>query len=231
MNSPLLLLETSDLGCSVAIAIQRSEHWQVLAKAESAPEMDHTAALLPTIKAAFAKTHFALADTAYIAVSAGPGSYTALRAGLSSAKGICLASGAKLIMVSTLAALADAARKKNPSWKGAIIAAIEARRDEVYFATFGENQEVLDIPTAGKLDEKWLKDRLQHGPLLVVGSGARKVAATYPGQIQHEEIPLEAGNLLAISTNRISHNDFDDVYLATPTYIKPPHITKAKNKF
>ncbi len=228
MDKPLLLLETSGSHISVAVASRIDEQWQVLAKAEHTQPMQHTAFLLPTIKAAFAKTHFTIAQTGWIAVSSGPGSYTALRAGLSSAKGICLAMGTKLIMISTLRALASATRQARPGHRGNFLSLLPARRNEVYFATYDYTLAELAAPRAVEISRAWMNEQVLHGPLLASGAGAAKVAAQLSGVEVVPGITLQAANLLELSSLRIEAGEFDNVDKAVPLYIKPPFITQAK---
>ncbi len=120
----------------------------------------HATRLAPLIREALAHAGAQPADLDVIAVSAGPGSYTGLRIGLSTAKGLCLASGAALAAVPTLDALADAALMPAEDGDGVVVAA-RSRRGEIYGAAFDVRDHELvttrdSAPVAFADLEDWL---------------------------------------------------------------------------
>ena len=134
MNERILAIETSTLSCSVALfegdacvhAEQRCEEQHV-----------HASNLLPMIDAALAAAGWQASDLAAVAVCAGPGSYTGLRIGTSTAKGICHAQTIPLIAINSLEIQAHHAVAEGGLEAGAtVIAVMDARRDEVYTQTF-----------------------------------------------------------------------------------------------
>jgi len=133
MADLILLLETSGEQCSVAIAEVEGNTGKVLAEAEHTVPMKHTAMLLPLIKEAFAKTPYILQETSAVAVSTGPGSYTALRAGYSSAKGLCMALDIPMITVSTLKAQASRGIARQEKKDFEIVSVLPARRNDVTY--------------------------------------------------------------------------------------------------
>jgi len=230
MAELILLLETSGAHCSVAIAELKGDTQQVLAEAEHMIPMKHTAMLLPLIKEAFAKTPFELQETSAVAVSTGPGSYTALRAGYSSAKGLCMALDIPMITVSTLKALASVARATDKKGAKKIISLLPARRNDVYFAQFDHALNTLIEPVCVEANELWWAEYF-NGPLtLLVGPTITAFCAN------HEQVPyalscsLSASNLLEISALKYRKGDFVDTSSVEPNYVKPPFITQAKSR-
>ena len=153
MNERILAIETSTLSCSVALfegdacvhAEQRCEEQHV-----------HASNLLPMIDAALAAAGWQASDLAAVAVCAGPGSYTGLRIGTSTAKGICHAQTIPLIAINSLEIQAHHAVAEGGLEAGAtVIAVMDARRDEVYTQTFrwsGERFDALDETRALVID-------------------------------------------------------------------------------
>ena len=248
MNRLLLLLETSTPATSVALATVGPSGERVLAEAHSTEPMRHTALLVPLIREAFAKLSLGeaeggsrggaappgLADLAAVAVSAGPGSYTALRAGLSAAKGLCLARGLPLIQVSTLAAIASAAGRSRATAPD-FLPVIHARRREVYCARYrGDGTEVL-APASAVVDEAWGRRQADLGPYELCGPAASlaerllaggEAAPTSPGRRVGLSIP--AADLLSLAAGDWRAGRFADLAGAVPHYLKPPHVTVPK---
>lgn len=196
--------------------------------------MQHTRVLLPLIKAAFAKTDHTLQDCAGVAVSNGPGSYTALRAGLSSAKGICLALDVPLLQVSTLRALATVAlgaRAPEAPPVREVLSVLVARRRQLYAARYGPDGEVSQAPHTLEADEAWAERLRGEGGVLVVGPEAQGVAERFDEFVEHANVTLEARNLLTLSAFMYREGAFAELGAAVPLYLKPPHITVAKPKF
>ena len=265
MSTIALLLETSGPACSVAVAriggggAGGGVAFGVLAEALDETPMRHTARVLPLIREAFAKTgggddgdgsggatgnRLALADVGVVGVSGGPGSYTALRAGLSSAKGVCLALGVPLIQVSTLDALAaaglvggEAATMHGDGDGGSngdggsdpfLVAAIHARKNEVYYARYDGAGRRLTAPATTVVDAAWIARASRDGRLRVVGPpSVREVFSTYR-EVHFTERARRARNLLSACALRLSRAEFSPLDAAVPEYLKPPHITSAK---
>jgi len=231
MADLLLLLETSGEHCSVAIAEHTGDSWQVLAEAEHTEPMKHTAMLLPLIKEAFAKTSYKLKHTSAVAVSTGPGSYTALRAGYSSAKGLCLALDIPMITVSTLRSIADKALQSMQRWEGGVVAVLPARRQDVYFAKYDASLNTFVAPACQEADENWWKQYVENEDTLLAGPTAQLLCAGRSNEVVSATVGLMASNLLQISTLKYTNKDFADTASVEPNYVKPPFITQAKPRF
>ena len=105
----LLLIDTTTEICSVAL----SNYNQIIAEKTATALNAHAAELTLLIQRIFAETNTTATDLAAVAISSGPGSYTGLRIGAATAKGLCFAADLPLISVSTLQALAAAAKIEN----------------------------------------------------------------------------------------------------------------------
>ena len=124
-------IETAADVCSVALV----ENSQPLVELAILKPRSHAARLAPLIRNALDHATAQPTDLDVIAVSAGPGSYTGLRIGLSTAKGLCLATHAALAPVPTLSALADAALESSDDGDTVVVAA-RSRRGEIYGAAY-----------------------------------------------------------------------------------------------
>jgi len=228
MADLLLLLETSGAHCSVAVAMLEGPTQKVLAKAEHTEPMKHTAMLLPMLKEAYAKTPYTLQDTSAVAVSTGPGSYTALRAGYSSAKGLCLALEIPMIAVSTLKSLASVVQGTKQEGIEKIISLLPARRNDVYFAQFDRQLDTLCEPICVEADENWWDTYANDPNTLLVGPDVVAFCSTHGKIVNAIDQPLSANNLLNISAFKYRAQDFSETASVEPNYVKPPFITKAK---
>ena len=170
----LLLIETATPVCSVALA----RDGVVLAELHSDEPNAHSSQLSPFINQLFAQCGMAPAQVDAVCVSSGPGSYTGLRIGVSTAKGFCYALDRPLLSVPTLQGMAAQYYTQNPDYKGMVCPMIDARRMECYTAVFASPVEELkpvsaDIITEGIYDQ-WLNrgevtftERRKHGPYWV----------------------------------------------------------------
>ncbi|MEJ7599104.1 MAG: tRNA (adenosine(37)-N6)-threonylcarbamoyltransferase complex dimerization subunit type 1 TsaB [Kofleriaceae bacterium] len=132
-----------------------------------------SADLLVAIDAAFARAGFAPTELDAISIGAGPGSFTGLRIGMATAKGIAFATGRPLWMVSTLAALAEDARQSLPPARRIHVAAIDARRGEIYAACYGPDLALLGVERVlppGEL-AAWVAELAGDLPIVVAGDG------------------------------------------------------------
>ena len=141
----ILLIETATEACSVAL----SRGTEIIAEKVITEPKRHAALLAPFIKEVTAKTGLSISDCSAVAVSEGPGSYTGLRVGVSTAKGLCFGAGIPLLSVGTLQILAMQGIGKAET----IIPMIDARRMEVYSAVFNGEGKPQSEATPVILDE------------------------------------------------------------------------------
>ena len=124
----LILIETSTALCSVALA----ENGSIISYRESSAPKAHASLTAVFIDEMLKEQGLSIADCDAVCVSMGPGSYTGLRVGVSTAKGLCFGSGKPLLAVGTLNTLVEQAQDEYKY----IIPMIDARRMEVYTAVF-----------------------------------------------------------------------------------------------
>ena len=159
----------------------------------------------------------AFKDLAAIAVSMGPGSYTGLRIGVSSAKGFCYALNIPLIAIDTLELLARKIRVDS----GVIIPMIDARRMEAYTAIFDTDYTKLRETKAEIIGDNFFDDVA--GTIHLVGDGAAKYHEVLPAGkfVYHENaVYPSAGEMALLSFNKYKKSDTVDVAYFEPFYLK-----------
>ena len=154
-----------------------------------------------------------------IAVSAGPGSYTGLRIGVSTAKGLCYAIGCKLIAIDTLKIIATSLQQDIPA-NAIICPLIDARRMEVYTAMFDSNLNEISPAEAKIIDETSFSDI--NSPIYFCGSGAEKCSTVIknPNAQFFTSVQPTANMMVSLAENAYSNNQFEDVAYYEPFYLK-----------
>lgn len=226
--SALLLLETATEICSVAIV----RNGKILCALHADKEYAHSESLTLLIQQCSEEAGVPISDLKAIALSAGPGSYTALRLGSSVAKGICYAFDLPLIAVDTLAILAQATQQKVKLKDAIYVPMIDARRMEVYTALYDSNGKELEARHAKIIDESSFVEYFEQGKHLIFsGNGAPKCQTilTHP-LAQFEPTVCDAQHLASFAETAYQQQDFEDVAYFSPTYGKTPNITKSKKK-
>jgi tRNA threonylcarbamoyladenosine biosynthesis protein TsaB len=181
---------------------------------------DHAAWLQPAIKKLIDAAGIQLKDLDAVAVSNGPGSYTGLRIGLSTAKGLCYALNIPLIAIGTLDMMAAAAENNSTDL---LCPMIDARRMEVFTAVYKKNREILIPPCAMILDEHSFSDLLRNNTILFFGNGSdkfKKLSIINQDNVSFENIETTSSSLIKISNHRFHTSNFDDIALLKPLYIK-----------
>jgi tRNA threonylcarbamoyladenosine biosynthesis protein TsaB len=181
----------------------------------------HASFLQPAIQELCSETNIQLKDIDAVAVSNGPGSYTGLRVGLSSAKGICFALKKPLILINTLTVMAEAGRNIAENAE-LICPMIDARRMEVFTAVFDKSLSILQKPAAEVLNEGSFQSFLNRSKILFFGSGAVKwQALTAHPNAQFSDLKHDASHLNSLSQSYFQNGDFADLAYAEPFYLKP----------
>lgn len=209
----ILYIETSGVNCSVAVS--RGE--ELLAEqSENTGKFTHSEHLHTFIEKVLPQAGVSLGDLDAIAVSGGAGSYTGLRIGVATAKGLCFALGKPLIAIPTLQILASQVQGR------CIIPMIDARRMEVYSAVLNDRYEFVSPSEAKILDADSYSEYLNEGKVIFLGDGAKKFSAicTHPNAVFVENAFPQARDMVRFATERYQRGDFADVAYFEPQYLK-----------
>lgn len=221
-NSYILAIETATNLCSVSL----SNHGkQICAVIGNEPNL-HATKLTVFIQELMEKTQVSLNQLAAVAVSMGPGSYTGLRIGVSTAKGLCYALDIPLIANNTLEALCSGfkAKYQDLNSKTLLLPMIDARRREVYTAVFNADGSWMKETEALIVDENTFDHYLDQGDdLILFGSGADKFIPTFGNNPQIQVVP----NFDSIASfqdqksfEKFQNQQFEDVAYFEPFYLK-----------
>lgn len=216
----ILQIETATTSCSIALAHNK----QILGFKQINARNMHAQVITVYIDELMAQANLKYADLDAIAVSCGPGSYTGLRIGVSTAKGLCFALDKPLIAVDTLAAMANGALCDNKIDKDTLLCPmIDARRMEVYTAVFTTSGEVIKPTAAEIIDESSFDQLLKHQPVLFFGDGAEKCRATLshnPNAKLLTGFENSATHLTQLAADKFERAEFEDVAYFEPFYLK-----------
>lgn len=149
----------------------------ILAYAESNMQKEHASFLHNAIVKILSDAEITLFDLDAIAITGGPGSYTGLRVGMASAKGLCFALQKPMIAINTLEVMAAAAMqvlKNNYENNTLLCPMIDARRMEVFTALYTTTLQVVDNTKAVIVDENFLSTERLHQPVICFGNGSEK---------------------------------------------------------
>ena len=217
---PLLLhIETATDTCSVAL----SGNGKSIAVEETHNSRSHASLLSVFIENILKQNNFAYADLDAVAVSCGPGSYTGLRIGVATAKGLCFALHKPLIAVNTLHSMAawNSANKTNPKYFYCPM--IDARRMEVYAALFDEKIKLLHPPEAIVVTDALFSDWRKDNKIYFFGDGAEKCTALLKeedGFMYCKGIFPSAIHMTELAEMKFRNEEFEDVSLFEPVYLK-----------
>ncbi|MFL6797167.1 MAG: tRNA (adenosine(37)-N6)-threonylcarbamoyltransferase complex dimerization subunit type 1 TsaB [Xanthobacteraceae bacterium] len=170
----VLAIDTALEACSAAVL--DSDRGGIIASETMIMRRGHAEAIMPMIARVMdlADTEFAVLDR--IAVTTGPGSFTGLRVGISAARGIALGGGKPAVGLSTLAGFAAPLIAEDDS--SHVVAAIDARHDQVYLQIFGRGGRTLVAPRVASMRDA--VRAAMTGPARVIGSAASLLAAAWP---------------------------------------------------
>ena len=226
----IILIETSTALCSVALA----EDGAVTAYRESSAPKAHASLTAVFVQEVLAERNATLADCDAVCVSMGPGSYTGLRVGVSTAKGLCFGAGKPLLAVGTLDTLvaqsfSSAEAEANDGYRY-IVPMIDARRMEVYAAVFENGKQITETAPA-IIDENSYAEYLEQGPVLFIGDGAGKCADVIKHPNAHFcQCHPKASSMLQPALQALKGKRFEDVAYFEPFYLKEFVATVSKKK-
>lgn len=219
---PLILqIETATQTCSVALA----QNGQILAYKEQTDRNIHASQITLFIDDVLKQSRKTYQDLDAVAVSKGPGSYTGLRIGVSTAKGLCFALDIPLIAVETLQAMAKGFIERcfsvNPN--ALFCPMIDARRMEVYTAIYNANMDCIQATSAKIIDEESFDKDLDTHIIYFFGDGAQKcesVLGLNPNARVLDDELNTAKDLTALALKKYNNKDFEDIAYFEPLYLK-----------
>ena len=183
-------------------------------------QKDHAGWLHAAIAELLQNAGYIPKDLEAVAVSIGPGSYTGLRVGLASAKGLCYALNIPLIAISTLKLIAFAVQKEAESGD-LICPMIDARRMEVFTALYDHELVEKASPSAMLIDATSFSEILNAQKIIFCGNGSKKLQKIISNShAKFSEIDAGASNLAQLSSNCFRNREFADLAYTDPTYIK-----------
>ena len=212
------ILALSTTSSSGSIAIYKEDHISYINHLDI--KITHSERLLPQIDAGLKNSKIAISDLDLVVIANGPGSFTGVRIGLATAKGICMAHSIPLLPINTLELLANNAAFTDRN----ILTLIDARMKEVYAALYSPDFEIL-IPGKNAKPVEILE--MIKEPVIIVGDGAKEFkkeieesGIDYKLCLEHQNIPL-ASTLISIALKSdIPEYNFDSISELEPYYLR-----------
>jgi universal bacterial protein YeaZ len=225
----ILLIETSTAQLSTALA----EDGVVTAFRVCGEPRMQAALTAPSVKEILDEKELTVKDLDAVCVGKGPGSYTGLRVGVSTAKGLCFGAGIPLLSAGTLDVLVSEAHRLGvvPAGCRAIVPMVDARRMEVYAAVFTPDGRQLTETAPVIVGPDSFADRLAEGPVLFIGDGALKCREVLPSPNAFftEAFPT-AMAMAPLAEDAYTQKRFEDVAYFEPFYLKDFVATVSRKK-
>lgn len=220
----ILSLETASTNCSVSIY---DGEVLLALREDPSPSYTHGELLHVFMDEALQEAGLQWADLEAVAVSKGPGSYTGLRIGVASAKGLCFALGIPLIAVETLKSMAF---QFKDTAGGVIIPMLDARRMEAYVAVYDAKYNQIGPTRAEIISADSFSKWTEKGPVHLLGNGAEKCRAvlTHPHFHFHTELFPGSREIGLLAADRFEKGLFEDVAYFEPFYLKDFILQKKK---
>ena len=225
----IIALETSAKAVSAAI----TQNGRVLASGYQDTGLTHSRTLMPIVEHLFRNTGLTLQDMDAVAVSAGPGSFTGIRIGVSAAKGLAFAADKPAVGVSTLAAMA-----RNVAFcDGLVVCAMDARRNQIYNALFlaqdGQLTRLTEDRAVALAD---LAEELRDDPRpkTVVGDGAQLCAEALDGagiacRLAPPHLIMQNAMSVALEAEHLAaEGGLVSAQALSPVYLRPPQAQRLR---
>lgn len=215
----ILLIETATSVCSVALVGDEG----VVAELHSDQPNAHSSRLSVFIGQLLDQCHVPFRQLDAVCVSSGPGSYTGLRIGVSTAKGICYALGIPLLAVPTLQSMAAQYYAQHPEYQGIVCPMIDARRMECYTALFASSSDMLKPVSADIITPGIYDTFLDRGEVTFIGDGAEKtrpILGQHPNARYAPSFQISASGMASAAAARLQQGHTEDVAYFEPYYLK-----------
>ena len=223
----ILSIESATKNCSVALA---ADGEVITLKELHEEKFSHAEKLHSFILEVMESSDRNLDEIDAVAVSKGPGSYTGLRIGVSTAKGLCYALDKPLISVPTLESLA---RQVELTDEGVIVPMLDARRMEVYSAVYNERFEEIRETRAEIIDADSFSEYLEQNRVCFLGDGAAKTQEmiNHPNAVFIKDRFPSAREMTRIAERKAIEGQFEDLAYFEPFYLKDFVAGKPKRYF
>ena len=221
MNPIIIHIETATDVCSVAL----SRGTEIIGLKEEVGGNNHAKNLLPFVDEVLKQSGVNMTEINGVAVSIGPGSYTGLRIGVSTAKGIAYTAGIPVMAISTLESIAQGAKTL---WSGTstetvqIVPMIDARRMEVFTTRYDFDMNSLEEVSAKIIDQNTFTELLSEQKVLFCGNGMPKcheLLSAFPNAC-FIDAPVSAKNMLPTAIRKWQKQEFENVAYFEPFYLK-----------
>lgn len=235
----ILALDTGTPTATVAVASRQAG--RVFRRRE--PARTHGPTVLVLVEAVLADAGLTPADLAAVACGRGPGSFTGLRIGLATAKGLCFALGIPLITPSSLEALARATAAALPAAPTTVVACLDARRQEIFAAAWrfepGAPPKQLLAPMAGGPDAvaEAVRALDSSAPPILAGTGATLYRTELTALLgdtvrQPEDVPQtpDAAVLADLAADMLARGETADLRATEPEYLRPSDAEQNRDR-
>lgn len=217
----ILYLETATKICSVAVANDET----LISLKETSVVNSHSSLITLYAEQVVKEANIEFSDLEAVCVSMGPGSYTGLRIGVSTAKGFCYALNIPLIAVNTLQSMARLFSTEHPELKKDILLCpmIDARRMEVFTAFFDKHATFIRETNADIINEESYSDILSKNSVIFFGDGADKCMqflAHSTNSMFDDTFKISSKGMISLAFQKFQEKQFENVAYFEPYYLK-----------
>lgn len=206
-----------------------SSNGKFLRGLENTSQQEHAAFVQPAIQQLLKATGMEMSDLGAVGITRGPGSYTGLRVGMASAKGICYSLHIPLVAVSTLEVMTAAAIESFPDYE-AYCPMIDARRNDVFTALYNPEGKLILPPEALTLSDHFLAQELLTKKILFFGSGAQKAKENWITSLNagFHQVKYRQTHLSKLLFNSFKNKEFCNLAYEEPLYLKNVYFNPPK---
>ena len=223
----ILNIETSTKTCSVNL----SEKGEVIENREiSSEKYIHGEQLHLLIKDLFTTSKISIEKLNAVAVSSGPGSFTGLRIGVSAAKGLSFALNIPLISMDAIEIMIQKYNMISTNKKAIFFPMIDARRNEVYTASYNIHKNKIDEIHCPEIDEVFLSNYMKYNEIVFIGEGSKKFKEKFNNQkIRIDDIALNSSlGMVKYTYQKYLTEKFENISYFNPFYYKDFPSTQKK---
>jgi tRNA threonylcarbamoyladenosine biosynthesis protein TsaB len=204
-------------------SVSLSRDGQVLQTLVNERQQDHAATMILFVQQILREQELTAASLDAIAVSGGPGSYTGLRVGVATAKGLCYAWNKPLLAISTLQLMAQGLYSEIKDEQAWYCPMLDARRQEVFMALYDAGLNEIMPPQAMILEPSSLESQLAHQKIYFFGDGSPKweLMLSSPKNAIFAKYEISAAHMAPLSEQAFHKKMFVDLAYFSPFYLKP----------